>query len=142
MLRTMAGQQKLEQILICQHLSREPKHSGTATTGEEDFVDSHFTLPSQLGHCDGKGITHSTRQGAQCPSPGGCQGLQEAVPGRGRVREFPSTPDWRGIKAPAASTGAQQLHWYEKGFWSSHTYNPSPCSSLPFTTTKHLLEGI
>lgn len=72
--------------------------------------------------------------GAQCPSPGGCQGLQEAVPGRGRVREFPSTPDWRGIKAPLQLPQGLSncVVWYEKGFWSSHTYNLRPCSSLNY----------
>lgn len=150
MLCTMAAQQKLEQILICQHLSRDPKHTGKLKPKEKSIlliVTSRFHLSWDIvipHQEDGKRIIHNTRQGAQCPSPGGCQGWQEAVPGRDRVREFPSSTMSGGeLKALASPQGlSNYTAWHEKGFWSSHTYNHSPCSSLPFKTINHLLEGI
>lgn len=48
-LSTMAGQQKLEQILIS---LGNPNTLANCNQRKSFFVASHFTLPSQLGHCD------------------------------------------------------------------------------------------
>lgn len=139
MLCSLTGQQKLEQTLFCQHLSREPKHTGKLQPKERSILwisISHFHLSWDIvipHQEDGKSIIHSTQQGA--PVLGSA---------RERQSEGVSFHPWlQGNKSSwSFHRGSELIGWYEKGFWSSHTCNPSPCSTLLFKTMNHLLEDI